>query len=140
MRISFRTNVPKSLEMFLEYPTPMVTETMSRADKLALMLMQESAKTNIWHNRTGALKNSITIDVKNRKLTTDLIYASAQEKGHYAEPINAKMLHFTDQGKDVFLHFTRSKAHPFFFKALSQNKQQILEIYDEAFKKLLERV
>ena len=139
MRLNFKVEYPEKLKRFLDNPTPYINDTMRQADKLVLTLLQESIKTNA-PRKTGALAKSIEIRVSQRKVFTDLIYATAIEKGHYAEPIKGKYLHFVDAGKDVFLKFTRSKKKPFFFKSIRQNKLQILEIYDDAFKKLMERV
>ncbi len=140
MRIKGRIQIPESLKKFLVNPTPKVNEAMNQATKLILMLLQESIKTNIWHSKTGDLKDSIDIDIDKRTVFTNLVYASAQEKGHYAEPVNKLMLHFEDAGKDVFMRFTRSKPKPFFFKSISQNKQQIDELFDDVVKKMLNTI
>lgn len=139
MRLNFKIEYPEKLRSFLANPTPYVNGTMRAADRLVLILLQESIKTNA-PRKTGALAKSIEVNVSQRKVFTNLVYATAIEKGHYAEPIKGKYLHFVDRGKDVFLKFTRSKKKPFFFKAISQNKLQILEIYDDAFTKLMRKV
>ena len=138
MKLKFKVEVPQKLRRFLDNPTPFVTETMKQADKLALTLLQQSVKTNA-PRRSGQLSQSITVDLVNRKIFSNLVYARAIELGHYAEP-RGKFLHFVAGGRDVFLKFTRSKKNPYFFKTLNQNRLQVLEIYDDAFKKLMEKI
>lgn len=139
MRIKGRIEIPENLRQFLVNPTPKVDATMKKTTKLILTLLQESIKTNIWHNKSGKLKESIEVDIDKKMIFSNLVYATAQEKGHYAEPVG-KFLHFVDGGKDVFLRFTRSKPQPFFFKAISQNKQQILEIFDDTVKDMIRSI
>jgi hypothetical protein len=136
--LNFKIDVPQKLRAFLEYPDAFVDRTMKSADKLALTLLQATIKTNA-PRRSGNLSKSITVDLAERKISSNLVYSRAIELGHYAEP-RGKFLHFVSGGKDVFLRFTRAKKQPYFFKSINQNKQQVLEIYDEAFKKLLESV
>ncbi len=140
MRIQGRIEIPENLRQFLINPTPKVNATMKQATKSILTLLQESIKTNIWHSKTGKLKESIEIDIDKKMIFSNLVYATAQEKGHFATPIRAQMLHFVDGGKDIFLRFTRSKPQPFFFKAISQNKQQILEVFDDAVKDMIRSI
>ncbi len=143
MRIQGRVEIPENLRKFLVNPTPKVDATMKQATKLILILLQESAKSNIWHSKSGKLKESIEINLDKKMLFSNSVYAMAQEKGHYATPQNTpkKMfLKFTDGGKDVFMRFTRSKKQPFFFKTISQNKQQILEVFDDAVKDMIRSI
>lgn len=140
MQLNFKLEVPDRLRRYLANPTPYITDTMKKADKLALTLLQESIKTNAPHRKSGQLSDSIKIDIGERKVFSDSIYGRAIELGHYAVPISGKYLHFIDRGKDVFLKFTRSKKQPFFFRSIDQNKDQLEEIYDDAFKKLLESI
>ena len=134
-KLHFKVEIPQKLRSLLENPTPFISATMKQADKLALTLLQESIKTNA-PRRTGALSRSIHIDLAERTVQTNLVYSRAIELGHYAEP-RGKFLHFVDGGKDVFLRFTRSKKQPYFFKSINQNRLQVLEIYDDTFKKLM---
>ncbi len=140
MRIQGRIEIPENFRKFLSNPSTKVNETMKRTSKLILTLLQESIKTNIWHNKTGKLRASIKTDMDKWMVIADIDYAAAQEKGHYATPVNKKMLHYVDAGKDVFLRFTRSKPQPYFFKSISQNKQQILEIFDDAVKDMIRSI
>ena len=139
MQLNFKLEVPDRLRRYLANPTPYITDTMKKADKLALTLLQESIKTNA-PRKSGELSRSIKIDIDERKVFSDSVKGRAIELGHYAVPISGKYLHFIDKGKDVFLKFTRSKKQPFFFRSISQNKIQLMEIYDDAFKKLLESI
>lgn len=147
MRLNFKVDYPEKLRRFLDHPTPYINDTMRAADRLVLILLQESIKTNA-PRKTGTLAKSIEINVSQRKVFTNLFYARAIELGHYWPSKNysgtTKLLHFIGMDKeghlDVFLKAIRIKKRPFFFRSISQNKLQILEIYDDAFKKLMERV
>ncbi len=138
MQLNMKVEVPDRLRKFLANPTPYVNQTMQGADKEALTLLKTDIAAKA-PKKSGKLAASITVDIANRKLFSPLVYARAIELGHYAVP-KGKYLHFVDRGKDVFLKFTRSRKQPFFFKTLHADKIKILDIYDKAFKRLLESI
>jgi len=138
MKLDMKIDIPWKLKRFFENPTPYISATMKEADRDALTLL-ENEISKAAPKKSGALSRSIDIDINARKVFTNSVYGRAVEIGHYAVP-KGKYLHFISSGKDVFLKFTRSRKQPFFFKTMHANKIKILDIYDEAFKKLLENV
>jgi hypothetical protein len=142
MKLDFKVQVPYKLQRFLTNPTPYIEKTLRAADKQALTLLKADV-AKAAPKQSGKLSRSITVDIGKRKVFSPLIYARAVELGHYAEPVRTpkKMfLKFVGQGREVFLKYTRSKKHPYFFLTLDRDRLKILEIYDKAFKKLLESV
>jgi hypothetical protein len=156
--LHFKVEVPQKLRSFLENPTPIVNKYMKQADKLALTLLRESIKTNAPKGKTGKLRASIVIDLAERKVATNLVYGRAIELGHYAEAKPGHYLRFPGNaqrtGISVFptTHFkgakgyeslkgqwvsaVRFKKNPYFFRSINQNRQQVLEIYEEVFEKI----
>ena len=139
MQLTMRLELPGRLSNFLSRPEYYLTDTIKRADKLVFTLLQASIKTNA-PRKSGNLARSIDIDFVKRKVYSKAIYSRAVELGHYAEPKGPYLLKFIDKGKSVSLKSTRSKKQPYFFKAQSQNKQQIIQIYEDALHRLMERV
>ena len=139
MQLETNVEVPERLRKFLANPTPFVNQAMSEADKEALSLLKVDIAAAA-PKKTGALSRSITVDTTQKKVFSPLIYARAVELGHYAEPVNRKMLHFVDKGKDVFLRFTRSRKRPYFFPTLHRDSLKIRQIYDKAFDRMAQQV
>ena len=139
MKTDMRIEVPEKLRRFLANPTPYVNQAMKEADKETLSLLKSDIVA-VTHKKTGELAGSIQIDLLGRKIFSNKVYAPAYELGHYATPVNVKMLHFVDRGKDVFLKSTRSKPHVFFFKTLDKDRLKIHQIYDKAFDRMAARV
>ncbi|MDD5013727.1 MAG: hypothetical protein PHW73_01320 [Atribacterota bacterium] len=139
MQLDVKIDVPDKLKKFLANPTPQIDSAIKEADREAFTLLKNEI-SKAAPKKSGNLAGSITIDLAKRKIFSPLIYARAVELGHYAEPVSGKYLHFIDKGKDVFLKFVRTKKQPFFFKTLHAEKVNIIEIYDKAFKRLLENV
>ena len=133
--------VPEKLKRFLANPTPQIDSTMKQADKETLSLLKTDI-VNIVHKKTGALANSVTVDLFGRKIYSNLPYSAAYELGHYARPKGGrKFLHFVnEQGKDVFMKFTRSRPNVFFFKTLDKDRLRIRQIYDSAFDRMVSQI
>jgi len=142
MKISMRIKVPERLRKFLTNPTPQIDQTMKVADKETLTLLKTDIKA-IVHKKSGELAESVQIDLANKKIYSKSLYARAYQLGHYAEPIHTPkrmFLKFTDKGKDVFIRFVRTERKPFFFETLNKDRRKIREIYNKAFKRLLEKI
>jgi hypothetical protein len=140
MKLNIKVDFPPKLRRFLNNPSPIFKEVMRDADKVALKLMQAEIKQNA-PKKSGALAESIRIDVPKRKVFSTLAYSRAVQLGHYATPVRTpkrRFLMFESGGNEVFLKFTRSRKQPFFFDAVSyESRRKIIEVYDKAFKKLL---
>ena len=156
-KLNYRIEVSPKLRRLLENPTPLVKATMQRADKIALTILQESIKTNA-PRRSGKLARSIYIDLADRRVSSNLVYCRAIELGHFAQAKPGHYLRFAGAGQRtgyVFptMHYkgakgyadlkgqwysgVRFKKQPYFFKSINQNKQQIIQTYEDEFKSLL---
>ena len=141
-RDSIRIEVPAKLKRFLANPTPQINQTMKVADKESLTLLKTDIKA-ITHKRSGKLAGSIQVDLLGRKVYSKHVAARAYQLGHYAKPVNTprKMfLKFISRGKEVFIRYVRTKANPFFFETLDKDRRKVVDIYDRAFKRLLESI
>jgi len=139
---SIRIEVPQRLKKFLANPSPYVDKTMKDADKESLTILKTDIKA-ITHKVSGRLAGSIQIDLMGRKVYSRHPAARAYQLGHYAVPKNTpkKMfLKFVSRGKEVFIRYVRTKANPFFFETLDKDRRKVVDIYDRAFKKLLESI
>lgn len=139
MQLGVKINVPYRLQKLLKNPTPKVNEIMEKADKEVLEMLREDISRAAPH-KSGSLGRSIKINLKDRKVYSDSVYARAVELGHYAKPINTpkKMfLKFAGTGGDVFIRFVRTSKQPFFFPTLDKDRLKVRDIYDKAFDKLL---
>ena len=142
MKLGIKVDVPDRLAKFLRNPTPFFTSTLKEADRQALTML----KTDISRaapKRSGKLASSFVVNTAQRSLYSKLVYARAVELGHYAEPRNTPkrmFLKFTSQGKEVFLRYVRTRKSPFFFITAHRDKAKLIDIYDVAFKKMLEKV
>lgn len=142
MKVSMKIKVPPRLKKFLANPTPHIDQTIKTADKETLTLLKTDIKA-ITHKKSGKLAGSVQIDLVGRKVYSRSPYARAYQLGHYAVPRHTPkrmFLKFTDMGKKVFIKFVRTKRKPFFFETFDKDKRKIREIYDKAFKRLLEKI
>jgi hypothetical protein len=130
--------MPAKLKKFLDSPDPFIQGTMKEANKDVRQLLKKKI-SEAAPKRSGNLSNSIEESETGNKVFTKSVYGRAVEMGHYAEP-RGKFLHFVDGGKDVFIKFTRTRKHPYFFLAADRARLDALDIYDKAYKKLLESV
>ena len=135
--LDMRIEVPARLRRLLLNPSSAVKQVMQMGAKQSLTLLKTDI-VDVVHKKSGALANSVQIDLLGAKVFSKSVYSTAYEKGHWATPKNVKMLHFVDRGKDVFLHSTRSKPHDFFFKTLDKDRLKIHQIYDRVFDRLME--
>ena len=140
MKLETRIRIPEKLKRYLRNPTPAITKVLKEADKRALTFLQRET-SRAAPRKSGQLARSIQIDLTRRKVFSTLPWARAVELGHHATPQNTPkrmFLSFTSRGKEVFIKFVRTKKQPFFFKTLDRNRIKVIQIYDKAFKKLLE--
>ena len=143
LKLDIKIQVPYKLQRFLNNPTPEIRSILRDADWKALVFLRSEIRDAAPKGKTGDLADSIEYDLDKRMLFSNLIYSRAIELGHYASPKNTpkKMfLHFTDAGKEVFLRFVRTKKQPFFFKTLDRNRVKVIDIYEKAFAKMLEKL
>ena len=139
---SIRIEVPQRLKKFLANPSSYVDKTMKDADKEALTTLKTDIKT-ITHKKSGKLAGSIQIDLMGRKVYSKSPYSRAYQLGHYAVPVRTPkrmFLKFVSRGKEVFIKFARTKKQRFFFETLDKDRRKIVDIYDKAFKRLLESI
>jgi len=142
MKLDIKIQVPQKLQRFLKNPTPYISSVIKAADKDALTLLKREISAAA-PKKSGKLAGSITVDLASRKLFSLLNYARAVELGHFASAKytpRRMFLKFTDMGKEVFLRYVRTKKQPFFFKALDRNRTKVIDIYEKAFKRLLEKL
>lgn len=142
MKFGMKIEVPQRLKKFLANPTPYIDQTMKTADKETLTTLKTDIKA-ITHKKSGKLAGSVQVDLLGRKVYSRSPYAKAYQLGHYAVPRHTPkrmFLKFTDMGKEVFIKFVRTKRKPFFFETLNRDRIKIINIYDKAFKRLLEKV
>jgi hypothetical protein len=163
MQLNVKLDVPQRLERYLANSTPYVEKTVKEADKEALTLLKREISAAAPKGKSKKLSSTITIDLAKRKIFSPLVYARAVELGHYAEAKPGHYLQFKDikglrGGGYVYplMHYrgakgyeslkgqwysgVRTKKQPFFFKTYYENKLEIMEIYDKAFKRLLESI
>ena len=140
--LDIRMEVPSHLKKFLKNPTPEMKSARKVADKKALLFLQSEIRKAA-PKKSGALAESITVDLVKNNVYTVIAHARAVELGHYAVPIHTPMqmfLKFTSMGKEVFMRFVRTKKQPFFFPTLSKNRLKLIDIYEEEFAKMLKKI
>ena len=142
MKLDMRVEVPQHLKKYLANPTPVIKDARDRADKDALVLLRDEIKQAA-PRKSGALADSIEVDLAKKNVFTKLTHARAVELGHYAEPRHTPkrmFLKFTTLSKDVFIKFARTTKQPFFFPTLSKNRLKVIDIYEKAFARMLEKL
>jgi len=142
VKLSIKVQVPQKLQRFLSNPTPYIKDVIKTADKDALTLLQSEIRAAV-PKKSGKLAESITVDLPGRRIYSLVAHAMAVELGHYASPKytpKRMFLKFTDMGKEVFIKSVRTAKQPFFFKTLDRNRVKVIDIYEKAFARLLEKI
>ena len=142
MKLNMRVEVPQRLKKFLANPTPVIKDIRNQADKTALIFLRDSIREAA-PRKKGELAASVEVDLGKKNVFSALAYARAVELGHYASPKytpKRMFLKFTSLGRDVFIKFVRTKKQPFFFPTLSKNRLKVIDIYEKAFARMLEKL
>ena len=142
MKLDMRVEVPQRLKKFLANPTPVIKDIRDQADKDALVFLRDEIKQAA-PRKKGELAASVEVDLGKKNVFTMLAYARAVELGHYASPKytpKRMFLKFTSLGRDVFIKAVRTKKQPFFFPTLSRNRLKVIDIYEKAFARMLEKL
>ena len=142
MKLDFKVQVPYRLQRFLANPDPVMKAALDEADKAALTLLKTDV-SRAAPKSSGALAKSIDVNLRERKVFSNSVYARAIELGHYAEATRTPkrmFLKFVSRGREVFLRYTRSKKQPYFFLTLHKDRIKVLDIYGKAFERMLKRI
>lgn len=85
---------------------------------------------------TGGLKNSVSTVVSTNKPEAKVevrkIYARIQEFGGTIVPVKAKMLHWEEDGKDIFAKSVTLPPRPYFRPAIENNEDKIVKAMSDA--------
>ena len=142
--LDVRIEVPAHLKEFLGNPEPKYKNARDRADKKALFFLRDEIKEAAPRGKTGDLKESITVDLRERTVFTKAVHARAIELGHYAEPVRTPKLMFlmfkNAAGEDAYPRFVRTEKKPYFFPALSKNRLRVIDIYENEYARMLKSI
>lgn len=93
---------------------------------------------------TGGLKNSVSTVVSTNKPEAKVevrkIYARIQEFGGTIKPVKAKMLHWEEDGKDIFAKSVTLPPRPYFRPAIENNEQEIVKAMSDVADLYLRKV
>lgn len=128
------TNVLKAVRFFSKQKN----EQIKNEIRLTALLIESDAK-QLCPVDTGRLRSSIAADISSDGLSatigTDVEYAAAIEFGtvaHTIRPVNGKALHFNGKFFAV-VHHPGTKARPFLYPAIEQNRQAFLQRIKKIF-------
>lgn len=141
VELSIKMDVPPRLKKWLDNSGPYYKKYLEKADGRALKHLKEAIGRNPkTPKKSGDMARSFQADVRNRKLFSTLPKAAAHEKGAYITPKRAKLLHWVDNGKDIFAKVVRLKATHYVESTVNQEEKRVAEIYSKTFREMLERV
>ena len=125
-------------------------KTIVTALRAGALVVRNAAKENVHRvlntrgKGTGNLARSIHIEVESEELDkaavdigTDLVYAPVHEFGAIITPKKAKMLHWVENGIDIWAHAVQIPARPYLRPAMDENVQAIQDAVTEALRQLL---
>ena len=104
------------------------------------MYAQDNIRTKLNKHPTGFLANSVTVKKEGKGVTVgprNVVYAAIHEFGGTIVPLNAKMLHFMIDGKDVFAHAVRIPARPYLRPAVDAHIPEITQAIGDALRGLI---
>ncbi len=142
--LDVRMEVPSHLAKFLKNPTPAMMGARKKADKRSLYFIRDEIKEAAPKGKTGDLRESIKVDLKKGTVFSKGVYARAIELGHFAEPARTPQLMFLKftnvAGEDAYPKFVRTEKKPYFFPALHEGRGRIIDIYEEEYARMLNKV
>ena len=142
--LDVRMEVPSHLAKFLKNPTPAMMGARKKADKRALYFIRDKIKEAAPKGKTGDLRESIKVDLKKGTVFSKGVYARAIELGHFAEPARTPQLMFLKftnvAGEDAYPKFVRTEKKPYFFPALHEGRGRIIDIYEEEYARMLNKI
>jgi HK97 gp10 family phage protein len=97
---------------------------------------QKNINETFSKKNTGGLKNSVATVVSENKPEARVevwkIYARIQEFGGTIKPVKAKMLHWEEDGKDIFAKSVTLPPRPYFRPAIENNEDKIVKAMSDA--------
>lgn len=80
---------------------------------------------------TGGLKNSVTTVADGSKpearVEVRKVYARIQEYGGTIKPVRAKLLHWVEDGQDIFARSVTLPARPYFRPAIESSEEKVVK-------------
>lgn len=124
------------------------TEALGDAVEAGARVIEGNAKINandVFSDKsTGALANSIVVEVTssgntaNADIGPTVIYGRIQELGGVIKPVHAKLLHWVEDGLDIFARVVHIPARPYLRPAVDDHKDEITDAVGASLKRSIE--